>query len=73
MAYVTGNRADRLSFAARLGEIKTQAAAEFAAWRVYRRTFNELQALNDRELADLGIPRSSIRRVALEAAYDKSA
>lgn len=35
---------------------------------VYRRTFNELVGLTDRELADLGIPRAHIRRVASEAA-----
>jgi len=33
---------------------------------VYRRTLGELQQLSDRELQDIGIPRSHIRRVALE-------
>lgn len=37
--------------------------------KVYRETYHELSMLTDRDLADLGIPRSSIRRVALEAAY----
>lgn len=35
---------------------------------VFRRTFNELAGLSDRELADIGIPRSYIRRAAREAA-----
>lgn len=41
--------------------------------RVYRRTLNELHGLSGRELADLGISRSMITRVALEAAYGKTA
>ncbi|UWR23602.1 DUF1127 domain-containing protein [Sulfitobacter sp. S190] len=37
-------------------------------YRVYRQTFNELAELNNRELADLGLSRSDIRRVSREAA-----
>lgn len=36
--------------------------------KVYRTTVRELNALSTRELADLGIPRSMITRLALEAA-----
>lgn len=39
--------------------------------RVYRQTLTELSALSDRDLADLGIHRALIRRVALEAANGK--
>lgn len=35
---------------------------------VYNRTIMELNALNDRELADIGIHRSMIAQVAKEAA-----
>ncbi|ASM72763.1 MULTISPECIES: DUF1127 domain-containing protein [Roseobacteraceae] len=46
------------------------AAAERQAKRaVYRKTFNELASLGDRDLADLGLHRSHIRRIATEAAY----
>ena len=38
--------------------------------KVYRATLSELSALTDRDLRDLGIPRSSIKRLAMEAAYD---
>jgi len=38
--------------------------------RVYRATYHELSVLSDRALTDLGIPRSNIKRLALEAAYD---
>jgi uncharacterized protein YjiS (DUF1127 family) len=40
-----------------------------ADWRSYRQTYEELEALSDRELADLGLSRHSIRDVAREAAY----
>lgn len=42
----------------------------FARYRTYRRTVDELESLNDRELSDLGIHRSMIRGIAYRAAYD---
>ena len=36
--------------------------------RVYRTTVNELSALSDRDLSDLGVSRASIRRLAMDAA-----
>ena len=39
--------------------------------KVYRTTLEELKALSGRELADLGIHRSEIKRIAYEAAYKK--
>ena len=38
---------------------------------VYRQTLRELNALTTRELNDLGISRSMITRISLEAAYGK--
>ncbi|MCJ8140316.1 DUF1127 domain-containing protein [Falsirhodobacter halotolerans] len=38
---------------------------------VYRQTVAELNALSTRDLADLGMSRSSIREVAFQAAYSK--
>lgn len=43
---------------------------KFKAYRTYRKALNELRGLSNRELADLGLSRSMIKRVALEAAYD---
>jgi len=58
--------------------IAARLSATFAtlsdAWqrrRVYRQTLRELNALTSRELADLGMHRSMITRVALEAAFGK--
>lgn len=39
----------------------------FADYRAFLETRNELEALNDRELADLGIARFAIDDVAREA------
>ncbi|MGE4325917.1 MAG: DUF1127 domain-containing protein [Pseudodonghicola sp.] len=36
-------------------------------YRVYRQTMNEMGALNNQELADLGLHRSELRRVAYQA------
>ena len=38
---------------------------------IYKQTVRELNALSARELADLGIHRSMITRLAREAAYGK--
>ncbi|WP_170478821.1 DUF1127 domain-containing protein [Ruegeria arenilitoris] len=45
----------------------------FRRYRVYRQTVNELSALSNRELADLGLNRSMIRRVAMQAAEENTA
>lgn len=72
MAYVNSTfRADALSF-------RDLIAHPFAALhlmaqrrRVYVQTVTELEALSDRDLADLGLHRSTIRAVAKDAAYGK--
>jgi len=47
---------------ARLGQV-------LADYREYRRVYKELNALNDRELADIGISRHNIADIARGAAY----
>lgn len=37
------------------------------SWKRYNRTVSELQSLSNRELADLGIMRTDISRIAREA------
>lgn len=43
---------------------------KLARFRLYRQTVNELSALSGRDLADLGLNRSEIKRVAYQAAYE---
>jgi uncharacterized protein YjiS (DUF1127 family) len=40
-----------------------------ADYRLYRQTYDELAALSDRELADLGLTRHQVREVALATVY----
>ncbi len=58
------------------GQVADAIASLRTAWarsRVYVRTYNELNALTSRELADLGISRSMVTRLAYEAAYGRDA
>jgi uncharacterized protein YjiS (DUF1127 family) len=41
----------------------------FRAWRRYENSMVELSRLGDRELADIGVVRSDIPRIAREAAH----
>lgn len=54
-----------------------RAMSGMKTWRqrraVYRQTVVELSGLSARELADIGIPRSHIRRVARESANEVQA
>lgn len=46
-------------------------AKRVSQYRVYRTTLGELEMLNDRELADLGLNRSVLRSVAYQSAYEE--
>jgi uncharacterized protein YjiS (DUF1127 family) len=39
----------------------------YARWKKFSRTYSELQNLSDRDLADIGISRSDIPRIARES------
>ena len=48
-----------------------ESIAQRIRWNAaYRETRRELERLSDRELADLGLARESIRAIASQAAYD---
>lgn len=61
------------SFSAALGEDISAAVyaatQRFVNYRTYRRTVKELSVLSSHNLADLGLHRSEIRRVAHETVY----
>ncbi len=41
----------------------------FADYRLYRKTLNELEGLNDRELSDLGMSRFDLRKIAYDSIH----
>ena len=49
--------------------ILNTAAERRAMRRTYRTTLSELQTLSNRELADLGLHRSELKRIAWESAH----
>ncbi|SNR26435.1 DUF1127 domain-containing protein [Puniceibacterium sediminis] len=70
MAYATNiHTAPQDAAASRFSAIVHTLRTGLAKRKLYRNTLDELQSLNDRELADLGLHRSILRRVAYEAAY----
>ena len=71
MAYVNTSRTASFGLVDRAVQVLKSAREALERRRVYRRTLTELRSLSNRDLADLGIHRSMITRVALEAAYGK--
>jgi uncharacterized protein YjiS (DUF1127 family) len=55
-------RGNDLGFVARLRK-------NWADWLEYRRTLDELRALTDRDLQDLGLSRFAIQEIAYESVY----
>ena len=70
MAYANNTRTmtSDLGLGSWLAAIRVDLAARFARHRLYRTTRDELAALSDRDLADLGLHRAMIDDVAREAA-----
>lgn len=50
--------------------LKADMAEHRRSRATYTRVFGELSAMTNRELADIGIARSDIERIATEAASD---
>ena len=73
MAAATHQTALKSTPATGMASLIDAAKIRFARHRVYRRTVNELSELSNRELADLGLHRSMIRRLALQAAEEQFA
>jgi len=71
MTYVNSTRAASGSFQNRLAAVAKHVRAALVRRRIYNQTARELNALTDRELADLGIHRADIPQIALEAARGK--
>ena len=69
MAHATDIRIAQGGFGEWVRQSVELARHQLARRKLYKTTVRELRALSGRELADLGINRSMIRRLALEAAY----
>jgi uncharacterized protein YjiS (DUF1127 family) len=70
MAYVNSRTAS-VSFSDRFGAVVKMIKDAVERRRVYAITVQELSALSDRDLTDMGISRLGITEVAREAAYTK--
>jgi len=64
MDIVVKSAAPRADF----GGLRAKVAVKFQRYNKYRETLAELDALTDRELADIGISRHQIRGIARQAA-----
>lgn len=70
MTYVNNANIIEIDLADRISAAFTGLFANMNHARQARKTVRELSALSTRELDDLGINRSMIRSVAIEAAYN---
>ena len=68
MTTATLTRAEPIRLGFGLGALRTRMVAALERRRAYRQTVLELSWLSDRELADLGLMRCDIHRIAREAA-----
>jgi uncharacterized protein YjiS (DUF1127 family) len=69
MAYVNATRISQISLLSRVLDATAGITAALRQREVYLKTLRELNALSDRDLADLGINRAMVRDIAHEAAY----
>lgn len=71
MAFVNTSRVAPVGLADRVASLVKTVKDNMNRRRVYKQTLSELNGLSNRELADLGLHRSMLTRIALEAAYGK--
>ena len=68
MAHVTGSVSARAHHSG-VAEIFGDLRRRYSQYRTYHKTLSEMRQLSDRELADLGLHRSMLKRLALQAVY----
>ncbi|MFT5064899.1 MAG: hypothetical protein ACJAXK_001840 [Yoonia sp.] len=71
MAFITDTHTNGITLVQRFAAIRANIATARAERKVYNTTVSELDNLTNRELADLGLSRGSIKSIAFEAAYGK--
>jgi uncharacterized protein YjiS (DUF1127 family) len=70
VAMMTDTALARGQMTAHLRQRLADIAEAWGRWRLYRRTLAEMSALSDRALADLGLHRSMLKRVAWIATHE---
>ena len=68
---MTDTFAGNATLGERFTAFRTNWAESRARYTAYKITKTELDALSNRDLADLGLSRSMIKRTAIDAAYGK--
>lgn len=68
MAHAATTRFAGITLADRFAALRAKFAGYRAMSKTYRTTVYELESLTDRDLSDLGISRSAIKGIAIEAA-----
>lgn len=68
MAFITSSHANRNVVLQVIDAAYDRLMLRRAHSKCYRRTLNELNSLSDRDLADLGLHRADLHRVARESA-----
>ena len=68
MADMTDLRVHGPSLAERVSALRDALAHRAARRKAYRKTYDELSRVSDRDLADMGLHRSMIPGVAMQAA-----
>ena len=68
MAYALSNNNSAFNISARLSQMADAWRTARTYRQVFNQTYNELQALSDRDLADIGIERSEIGSISRDEA-----
>ena len=68
---MTTNTAFADTFGTRIETLTANWRNALERRRVYKQTLNELSALSNRDLADLGLHRSQLRGIAWQAANER--
>lgn len=69
MAFASGIRGVEIGLGERARAVADGLRDKWSRYKVYRDMLDELRSLSERDLADLGIHRSQINAIAIEAAY----
>ena len=69
MAYMNIARSSEWGIAQQIKAYFDRMSDQRRRGRVYRETVDELRAMSDRDLADIGVHRSTIEEIAMKAAF----